>query len=335
VHKGQVLYEIDQRLYQQAVDAAIANLKVQQGNLVQAQQDADRYEYLNSYHAVAKQQYDHAVIALQNAKNQVQASEEAVKTAKTNLTYATITAPFDGTVGFSQVKIGNQVTPGQTVLNTISTNDPMAVDFLVAEKQLPAIEKIQNGNHAKMVDSLFTILLPNDSVYAYQGKISVIDRAVDPQTGTIRIRLVFPNPKNYLKVGMSCTVRVRNLETTPQLVIPSKAVVEQMGEYFVFVAKDTVMAASPDSANKQSADTSKQEGAKLRAFQRKVQLGQTIGANVIVLSGIRAGTKIIVDGVQALHDGSPISAGAPGGKKKPATDSTKAGGEGLDSSKKQ
>ena len=131
------------------------------------------------------------------------------------------------------------VTVGQTILNTISTDDPMAVDFLVNEKQLSDFEKFDK-NKDKAPDSLFTILMPDNSLYKYPGKISVIDRAVDPQTGAVRIRLVFPNPESDLRVGMSCVVRVHNQESTPQLVIPSKAVVEQMGEYFVFVAKDTL-----------------------------------------------------------------------------------------------
>lgn len=306
VKKGQILYEIDRRLYQAAVDAAEASLKVAQGNLAQDQQDADRYTYLNGYHAVAKQQYDHAIIALQNSKNQVRVAEESLKSAKTNLSYSVITAPFSGTIGFSQVKLGNMVTVGQTVLNTISTNNPMAVDFLVNEKQLTEFEKIKaNGN--KGIDSLFTLLLPDNSLYPYPGKISVIDRAVDPQTGSIRIRLVFPNSNNILKVGMSCIVQVRNLETAPQIIIPSKAIVEQMGEYFVYIAKDTIINHSPDSTAK--SDIQKQETSKLHAMQRKVHLGATIGANVIVTDGLQDGDKIIADGLQAIHDGSAIAVG--------------------------
>jgi membrane fusion protein (multidrug efflux system) len=315
VKKGQKLYEIDTRLYKASVDAAEANLKVAKGNYTQAKQDADRYEYLNSYNAVAKQLYDHAIITLQNAKNQVEAAEEAVKTAKTNLTYAVIDAPFDGTVGFSQVKMGNMVTVGQTVLNTISTNNPMAVDFLVNEKQLQKFEGFQNNTQGNN-DSLFTMVLPDGTTYPFTGKISVIDRAVDPQTGSIRVRLVFPNPKNELKAGMSCVVRVRNLETTPQILIPNKAIVEQMGEYFVFIAKDTVYE-HPSSDTAKKVDTV--ETPKLRSVQRKVQLGQTIGPNVIVLSGINVGDKLLVDGVQAVHDGSQIAAG----NKKPAGEGEK------------
>lgn len=304
VEKGQKLYEIDRRVYQAAFDQAVANLKVSQGNLVQAQQDADRYEYLNKYNAVAKQLYDHAIITLENAKNTVKASDQAVKTAKTNLNYTIVYAPFTGTIGFSQVKLGDVVNPGSTILNTISTDNPMAVDFIINEKNLPFFEKLQTEK--KQVDSLFTILLPDNSLYSSTGRISVIDRAVDSQTGSIRVRLVFDNPKGILRVGMSCVVRVHNQETTPQMLLPNKAVVEQMGEYFVFVAKDSVIRVSKDSLKKNpQADTSQKP--KLLAIQKKVQVGQTIGPNVIIKSGVKEGEKIVIDGVQTLHDGSQIT----------------------------
>ena len=147
VHKGQALYEIDRRLYQESYDQAKANLEVAQGNLKQAQQDADRYAYLNSYDAVAKQVLDHAAITLQNAQNSVKAAEQSLKMAATNLSYSVISAPFDGTIGFSQVKLGNMVTVGQTILNTISTDDPIGVDFLISEKQLQHFEDLKNNWH--------------------------------------------------------------------------------------------------------------------------------------------------------------------------------------------
>ena len=133
----------------------------------------------------------------------------------------------------------------------------------------------------------------------------MIDRAVDPQTGTLRIRLVFPNPKNILKDGMSCVVRVHNQNAAPQMVIPGKAIVEQMGEYFVFLAKDTTANAPSDPSK--AVDTAN-AGTRLRAIQQKVIEGRTIGANVVILSGINVGDKVIIDGVQAVHDGSPIDA---------------------------
>jgi RND family efflux transporter MFP subunit len=316
VKKGQKLYEIDRRIYQDSYDAAVANRKVAEGTLTQAQQDADRYEYLNKYNAVAKQQYDHAVITLQNTKSQLKSADQSVKTAKTNLSYAAVYAPFDGTIGFSQVKLGNVVTANTTVLNTISTDDPMAVDFVINEKQLPRFEKLQNDKH-QHTDSLFTILLSDNSLYPVNGKIAVIDRAVNSQTGTITIRLVFPNPKGLLRVGMSCVVRVHNQEAGPQLLIPGKAVIEQMGEYFVYTAQDSLM-----NNPKAGADSAKNKIKKLVAIQKKVQVGQTIGANMIIKSGLNSGERIIVDGIQLLHDGSQIttankvgpSAGGKGGR---------------------
>jgi len=315
VNKGQKLYEIDVRLYQAAYDQAVANLDVAKSALVEAQQDADRYVYLNKYNAVAEQLYDHAVVTLAQAKSTVKASEQQVKTAKTNLTYATVYAPFTGTIGISQVRLGEVVTPLVTTLDTLSQDNPMAVDFIVNEKNLPFFEKLQ---HEKVkVDSLFTLLMPDGSLYAHLGKLSIIDRAVDPQTGTIRIRLIFDNPDFYLRAGMSCVVRVHNQDVKPQMVVPNKAIVEQMGEYFVYVAKDTVLKISADSLKKldkkAAADAKK---AKLLAVQKKVQIGQVIGADIIIKSGIKAGDKIITDGLQSLHDGARITTAnkvGPGG----------------------
>lgn len=311
VKKGQKLYEIDRRIYQAAYDQAVANLKVSQGTLVQSQQDADRYAYLNKYNAVAKQLYDHAVITLENSKNTVRASEQAVQSAKTNLSYSVVYAPFDGTIGISQVRLGNVVSVGTTVLNTISTDNPMGIDFIINEKELPKFEKLQFEKHP--VDSLFTIMLPDGSIYPFTGKLSVIDRAVDPQTGSITLRLVFPNKDGILRAGMSVNVRVHNQDVAPQIVVPNKAVVEQMGEYFVYVAKDTLV-----NNPKAGADSAKNRIKKLVAIEKKVTTGQTIGANIIIKSGIDTGVRIVTDGVQTLHDGSPITTAnkvGPGGGK--------------------
>ncbi len=305
VHKGEKLYSLDERLYRSSVDQAKANLRVDSGIVQQTQQDEDRYVYLKKYNAIASQVVDHAVITAKNAKDSLRAGQQQLKTAETNLSFANIYAPFDGTIGISQVRLGNLVTPGTTILNTISTDDPMGVDFLVNEAQLAHFQDLQKNKQVS-IDSLFTIILPNQAIYPYEGKISVIDRAVDPQTGAITIRLVFPNPQGALRAGMSTVVRVHNQEASPQIVIPSRAVVEQMGEYFVFIAKDTLSdSQGTDSTAKKSTDTV--ETPKLRAFEVKVQLGQTVGANVVVRSGLNEGDKIVIDGVQAIHEGSEIT----------------------------
>ncbi len=302
VVKGQKLYDIDRRIYEDNYNTAAANAKVAEGNLKQAQQDADRYQYLNNNKAVAKQIYDHAMIALENSKNAYQSALEALKIASTNLAYSIITAPFDGTIGFSQVKLGDLVTVGQTVLVTISTDDPMGVDFLINEKQLPFFTNLQNV-HYRPADSMFTLILPDNALYSSTGRLSVIDRAVNPQTGSIRVRLVFSNPVSSLRAGMSCVVRVHNQDAAPQLVIPNKAVVEEMGEYFVYVAKDSVLAGSSDAAG----DHTAAKDPRMFAFQKKVALGAILGPNVIIKNGIEEGDIIVSDGIQSLHNGSPIA----------------------------
>ena len=312
VTKGQKLYTIDDSKYMASVDQAQASVRTTEANLDQAQKDADRYIYLNEHEAVAKQTLDHAMTTLQNAKNDVATAKQNLKKAKTDLDYSVIRAPFDGTIGISQVKLGNTVAVGQTVLNTISTDGPTAVDFVVNEKLIPRFLKLKSKKIAA-TDSIFTFLLPDNTLYGYPGQISLIDRGVNPQTGTITVRLVFPNPNAELRAGMSGQVRVRNDDTTKQILIPGKAIVEQMGEYFVYIAKDTVIH-SAETAGKQK-DTQPQ-GPSLRAAQKKVTLGQTVGDKVIIRTGLEDGDRLIVDGTQKLHDGSLIITGKPDAAKK-------------------
>ncbi|MBA3827430.1 MAG: efflux RND transporter periplasmic adaptor subunit [Taibaiella sp.] len=305
VAKGQKLYEIDRSKYIATYNQFQANVRVAQANAEQAKKDADRYIYLNAHDAVAKQILDHAMVSLQNAKSQVTAAKQDLARVQTDLRHASITAPFSGTIGLSQVKLGTLVTVGQVALNTISSDDPMAVDFVINEQQLPKFLKLQKQT-TRPEDSLFTLMMSDNSIYTYTGNISVIDRGVDPQTGTIKVRLVFPN-KGDLRSGMSCKIRVHNTDNQQQLLIPAKAIVEQMGEYFVFVARDTVI--NEDTTKKDKKGTN---GPTLAAIQKKVVVGATIDDKIIIRSGIEPGDAIVVEGLQKLKTGSPITTGKPG-----------------------
>jgi len=318
VHKGQKLYTIDQSKYMASYDQAVAGVKVAEANEAQAKKDADRYIYLNEHDAIAKQTLDHALTTLQNSRNQVSFARQDLVKAQTDLRFATIVAPFDGTIGLSQVKLGTLVTPGQTILNTISTEDPIAVDFVINEKQLSHFLKLQQ-NKPNPADSIFTMVLPDNTIYPYIGQISVVDRGVDPLTGTIKVRIVFPNADYQLRSGMSCKVRVRNENNEPQIIIPSKATIEQMGEYFVYVVKDTVL--KEDGKKKEGHNANEPQGPPpMKAVQKKVILGQTIGGNVIVKSGLEEGEQLIVDGTQKVRDGGLVS---PGHASTAAQDSVK------------
>lgn len=280
VSKGQKLYSIDQQQYQANYQQALANVAVQQTNLVKAQKDADRYHELEKQDAIAKQQVDYADAALAAAQKQVEAAQANVRAVQTAVRYSTIYAPFDGTIGISQVKMGAPVSAGQTVLNTISSDNPVAVDIAVDQKLIYRFSQLQE-QAGKGSDSTFRLVFSGD-VYQYPGKIYLIDRAVNPQTGTIIVRLLFPNNKSMLKVGMTGTVRVLN-HANNAVLIPYKAVTEQLGEFFVYVVNDS---------NKVS--------------QREVALGTPIGTNIIVKDSLHEGEKIVIQGVQNLREGSTI-----------------------------
>jgi membrane fusion protein (multidrug efflux system) len=285
VVKGQKLYEIDREKYLAEYEQVKANKEIAESNLEREQLDADRYSKLSEEDAVAKQRVEYAMNDLQNAKLRLVAAKADLTKAQTDLNYSLIVAPFDGTIGISQVKLGATVTPGQTLLNIISTDDPMAVDFVIEERNINKFQKILNKS-TSVKDSTFKIILSDNSTYPFPGKISFIDRAVDPQTGTIKIRLIFSNSQRLLKAGMSCNVHVLNENGGKQIVIPYKAIIEQMGEFFVFKTKGNIVK------------------------QTKIVVGLRMGDKITLQggmqSGVQEGDTIVSAGVQKLHDGSLI-----------------------------
>lgn len=286
VNKGQRLYSIDQQVYGANLQQAVAAQQVQETNLLKAQQDAERYHELDKHDAIAKQQVDYADAALEAAKKQVAAARANVSAVRANVGFAEIRAPFTGTIGISQVKTGTAVVAGQTVLNTVSTDDPVAVDINIDQKEIYRFLQLQK-QAAAAHDSTFTLAFAGDR-YPSPGHIALVDRAVDPQTGTIKARLSFPN-NGMLKAGMNGTLRVANSNNnTPAIVIPSKAITEQLGEYFAYVVGDSS-----------------------KVSQRKVELGQQIGSTVIIKSGLKPGEQIVTEGMQNLRQGAVITTTPP------------------------
>jgi len=284
VEQGKPLYEIDRRKYIAAYNQAEANLASANANLVKDQKDIDRYNMLLQNDAVARQTVDQAEAAYQSGKGDVEVAKAAVLTAKTDLSYATITAPFTGRIGISQVRLGSEVSPGTTLLNTISSEHPIGVDVVIDEQEIGRFYALQKSS----TDSTFKLQLSGDtSYYNEPGKILAIDRGVNDQTGTITVRIQFANKQDRLKDGMSSVLKVLNDGSGQRLQIPYKAVSEQMGEFFVFVSLDTI------------------------AKQHKVKLGPRVGNDVVILSGLQDGDKVITDGFQRLRDGGKITLGIP------------------------
>ena len=292
VRKGQKLYTIDAQQYRAGYDQAVANLNVQKANLNRARKDADRYNTLAQQDAIARQVVDNASATLEASQRQVEAAQANIQQVATNLKYTTIYAPLEGTIGISQVRIGAAVAPGSVPLNTISSDDPIAADVQVNESEIPRFVQLQNRTRAggpagprKNVvrDSTFLFFLTDGSRYKYPGSVRIIDRAIDPQTGTLRVRIAFPNPDKLLKVGMNGNVRVKNNTNQPELMIPYQAVTEQMSEYFVFVVGDSS-----------------------QVTQKKVTLGARINANVIVKNGLNEGEVVVTEGTQKIKEGAKV-----------------------------
>lgn len=276
VSKGQLLYTIDDQVYSANLSNAKANIAVQEAAVEKAQKDYDRYHMLDKEDAIAKQQVDYADAALQSAKKQLAAAKASASGVNSSVRFTRIYAPFSGTLGISQVRVGMAVFAGQTIMNTISTNNPIAVDFNVDQININRFLALQQSK-----SPVFQIRIGEDSIYPIKGYVSMIDRAADMQTGTVKVRLSFPNDKDALKPGMNATVLVGDQKRA--LLIPTKAVVAQLGEFYAYVIGDS---------NKVS--------------QTKLKLGNNTGIYTAVEAGLKEGDKIVVDGTQNLRQGSKV-----------------------------
>lgn len=290
VTRGQKLYEIDRTNYLAAYRSAQANLAVAKSNEAKAKKDAERYSNLARQEAIAKQRVDYALTDLANATSQVAAAEASLAVVAANLKRSVIVSPLNGTIGISQVKLGTLVSPGSTLLNTVSTNDPIAVDISINQSDIPRFVKLQKDPKGTVENSVFSIELQDKTEYKLQGKIVTIDRAVDPGTGTIKVRISYPNAGGQLISGMTCNVKVLNNSEGKQLTIPYKAVSEQLGEYTVFVVGDSS-----------------------KAEQRIVKLGSEVDGKVAVLSGLTKGEVIISEGFQNVRPGAVVQPTPAGG----------------------
>jgi membrane fusion protein (multidrug efflux system) len=248
-----------------------------------------RYQRLAAQDAIARQVLDNAATTEASARAQVEVARAALATAQTDLDYSTIKAPFTGRIGISQVRQGAQVSAGSTLLNTISSEDPMGVDFVVNEQELSRFQALQNEQRGTLPaqDSSLRLLLPGGNLYGGRGRLRAVDRGVNTETGTVQVRMQFDNPGRELKDGLTVVLKVLNEQSGRRVVVPNKAILDQMGESFVFVVRDTI------------------------ALQRKVELGPRLRDDIVILKGLKPGEKIVAEGLQQLRDSATVTTGKP------------------------
>jgi membrane fusion protein, multidrug efflux system len=285
VKEGQLLFSIDAREFRAQVASAQARLASAEANLSRARQDVERYRPLLAAEAIARQVYDNAVATQRQAEAEVSASRAALDETKLGLDYAEVRAPLTGRIGAAQAFPGSLVTAGQTVLATLSSDDPAWVYFTISEAELLDFERRTGGMETAADDPVRVVklILSDGSVYPLPGRINFSDRALDPTMGTYSLRAEFPNPDHRLLPGLFARVRGTSGRLENALVVPDRAVQEQLGRYFLTVV-----------------------GKDGKAELRPVELGQRFGNRQVINSGLAAGDRVVVEGLQKARPGTPL-----------------------------
>jgi RND family efflux transporter MFP subunit len=298
VRKGDVLFEIDPRPFQAALDQAKAQLAQAEAQLGKASLDVERDTPLAQARAIAQSQLDTEIQAKLGAQAVVQAAKANVEQAQLNIEWTRVTSLVSGIAGIAQVQIGNLVGPS-SVLTTVSQVDPIKAYFTVSEQQFTEFHRrfpTQESVEEQRKRIPLQLILADGSVYERTGTIYFADREVNPATGAIRIAGVFPNPNNLLRPGGYGRVRASVKTQNGALLVPQRAVIELQGSQQVAVV---------GSDNKVSI--------------RPITVGERVGNLWIVTDGLKADERVVVEGLQKVRDGAPV-------KVVSASASAKAGG---------
>jgi membrane fusion protein (multidrug efflux system) len=301
VAKGQVLFEIDPRPFQAALDQATGQLdqakaQVQQAKaqLALAQINVDRDTPLAQAHAIAQSQLDNETqqkaqseAAVQSAQASVAAAEAAVANAKLNLGFTQVRSLIDGVAGQATTQVGNLVN-GQSVLTSVSQLNPIKAYFSIGDAEYLALTERSRkggGDLLKNASSIpLTLTLANGEVFPQRGHIAFVDRQMNPQTGAIRIAAAFPNPGDVLRPGQFGRIKAETELRHNGLLVPQAAVQEFQGMQQVYVA-----------------------GTDGKAHLTTITLGPQVGTNWLVESGLSPGALVITDNLQKLQDGALVS----------------------------
>ena len=288
VEAGQVLYQIDPALYRAAYDSAKANLAQAEASLFSARLLAERYAELVKTEAVSRQQNDDAQARYMQAEAQVAAARAALETARINLEYTRITAPVAGRVSASVYTPGALVTAGQAAaLTTVRQLDPMYVDITQSSEQLVDLQRQLASGHLRPAGKgqiAVQLRLEDGSVYEHAGTLAFTEAAVDQTTGMVTLRTVFPNPRGVLMPGQYVRAVV------PQGVDETALLVPQQGVTRGPDGEATALLVAADGT----------------VEARVLKTVRTSGDRWVVSEGLRAGDRVIVEGVQKVRPGAPV-----------------------------
>ena len=269
VKAGDLLFEVDSRSFQAAVDLARANAE-------KAEADFKRVAALSDEQVVAKQDYDTAVAARA-------ATKASLAQAELNLEFTRIKSPIDGVAGLATAQMGDLVGPTSGILTTVSTVNPIKVYFPISEQEYLQFRHQPTGRRFPE-DMELELVLSNGSTYPQKGKFFAVDRQIDPNTGTLRVAATFPNPENLLRPGQYARIRAVVSVEQNALEVPQRAVNELQGTYqLAIIGADNVV------------------------HLRAVKVGQRVGSRWIITDGLKPDDQVVVEGLQKVREGTTVN----------------------------
>jgi membrane fusion protein, multidrug efflux system len=287
IKKGDLLFKIDPRPFQAALDQASGQLAQAEARLGKTELDVKRYAPLVKDKAISQEEYDDAVQANLEAKAAVLSEKAQVEQAQLNLGFTRITSPIDGIASIAKGQIGDLVGPATGELTTVSTIDPIKAYYNVTEQAYINFAKlflkeIDRSQRLKQLE--VQLIMADGTVYPQIGKIYAPDRAIGPTTGALRLEALFPNPDYALRPGEFVRVRVKFDTRHGALLVPQRAVSELQGAYQVAVV---------DADNK--------------AHIAPVSVGERSGSFWIIEHGLEPGQRVVAEGLQKIRDGMTVN----------------------------
>ncbi len=288
VRKGELLFQIDPRPFQAALDQAKAQLALAHASLSKADTDVARDAPLAAQNAIPQKQIDNDRAAQSAAKAQVQAGKAQVEQAELNLAWTKVYSPIDGIAGTANSQVGDLVGT-TTKMTTVSKVNPIRAYFSISENAyLAAAKEINAAMRPTSVKSRNTpveYIQANDLPYSQSGRVILVNREVSAQTGTIQVAAEFANPDAILRPGGFGRVRMKTGDNKNALLVPQRAVQEVQSAYQVVVV-------GPDN----------------KASFRPIKVAEKIGPNWVVTEGLKPGEKVVVEGFMKVREGTPVSA---------------------------
>jgi membrane fusion protein (multidrug efflux system) len=295
VNEGDMLFLLDKKPFQERLAAANGMLAEAKAALNKSEKDVARLKPLAAKRAIPQQDLDNAEASVEVGRASVLSAKARAESAELDLGYCEVRAPINGLIGAKQASMGELVGKGQpTLLATISTLDPIWFYCAISEVQYLKAEAEVRTSGKNVADLPVSLILADGSEHPAKGRFVFIDRAVDVKTGTLRVRAEFKNDEKLLRPGMFGRIRIDLGVRPDSILVPERAVSELQGKNFVWLV---------DANNK--------------ATQRSVKVGESFDDRVMIIEGLKAGERIIVEGLQKVREGADVQ---PSTAEKPATE---------------